>query len=168
MVLPFSAEIAKLKSIKPQGQATAPLNNRVMKIRVYPANMSFYTKVFAEIECDGIPREGEFFSVPFEIEQEWARIALSDKDHCTMLFQWISMKERSKAELCFADAMVVNDVSWLYDRTLQKMVCYVGLDADVKGKPNYSENDDGIDEKIDIELFSFIKANSSKYYGIKL
>jgi hypothetical protein len=135
-----------------------------MKIRVYPANGNDNNSIYEELEFDALPRVGDFVGVPFDVEQAWARKALQRKSLCEYFSQWLYRKCIDKEELDFGDARIVSEICWLYDYNLNKMVCWMSLDSDIREE--YQVSQDGLYD-LSEEEFEIIKKKTSKLYELE-
>ena len=140
-----------------------------MKIRVFIANGNYNRDYYVEMECDGQPHQGDFFSIPDHVLIQLTKLALQDKDSCNAFGQWIYRCPIDKDYyMGFDDAFIVYEVTWHYDEQTDSMKCYVSLDCDKKGDNCHSE-DFRIDDFIFTEEFiNELRTNTEKHLSIKL
>lgn len=140
-----------------------------MKIRVFIANGNYCRDYFVEIECDGQPHQGDFFSIPDEVLIQLTRLALQDKGSCAAHEQWIDKYPISgEYYMSFDDAFVVYEVTWHYDEQTNSMKCYVSLDCDARGNNCHSEKFDGNTFNFTEDFIGELRMNTEKHLSIKL
>ena len=140
-----------------------------MKIRVYIANASDYKEGYVELECDGQPREGEFFSCSGIVGDQLLRNALKNIDSCKAHEQWIFPSMFVEGlHMGFEDAFVVNEVAWYADKDSGTMKCYIALDCDVRGADGFCHSENDTSYEVDESFLNELRTSTENYYKIKL
>ena len=128
------------------------------KIKVYIHSAHYCTKDdYVELECPGIPRVGDWFSLPKEAERKLIRKAL----RCYKVFEdyvdWVYGDV-----LSFDEAYIVSSLNWWADGD-DVMGCYVALDTSIR---RGNRREDVRYRPRTREEYERIKENTLKYYHL--
>lgn len=104
----------------------------MVKIRVRLKTVNYYDMDdYVELECPGIPRVGDWFSLPKEAARKLIRKALRSYWAFKHYVDWVYGTDQFGYELILEDANIVSQIDW-WPESDTEMVCYVAIDTSVK------------------------------------